>query len=267
MIAAIRAALFALALAWSLGATPARAGTLVEFPNVTEQSNPPHLLGYLARPESGPGPFPAVVVLHGCQGMAAGGSLQLADQFKDWGYVGLAVDSLGPRGLGTGCGGLFNEQATDAFAALKFLSRQSFVIPDRIAALGSSMGGTSALTAVGRGFFERAFAEKFAAAIAFYPACAGHSPLLNAPALILIGAEDETTPAVACRHLVAQPHAEDAPIELVVYPGAHHGFNFAILQPGRRASGHWQEYNEAAAKDAEARVRNFLATHLGPGRQ
>jgi dienelactone hydrolase len=53
------------------------------------------------------------------------------------------------------------------------------------------------------------------------------------------------------------------PIELIVYPGAHHGFNFAMLQPGRTNLGHWLEYNEAAARDAEGKVRAFLAAHLG----
>ena len=56
---------------------------------------------------------------------------------------------------------------------------------------------------------------------------------------------------------------DGAPIALTVYPGAHHGFNFATLQPGRSSLGHWLEYNEPAARDAEAKVRAFLATHLG----
>jgi dienelactone hydrolase len=32
--------------------------------------------------------------------------------------------------------------------------------------------------------------------------------------------------------------------------------------PGVRYFGHWLEYNEAAAKDAEEKVRAFLAAHL-----
>jgi hypothetical protein len=36
-----------------------------------------------------------------------------------------------------------------------------------------------------------------------------------------------------------------------------------MLQPGRTNLGHWLEYNEAAARDAEAKVRVFLAAHLG----
>ena len=74
---AFRISLLAIGLASLLGAGAASAGSLVEFPNVSERE--PKLLGYLARP-TGEGPFPAVVVLHGCSGFASGGSLQLADQ-------------------------------------------------------------------------------------------------------------------------------------------------------------------------------------------
>src|ERR1700745_644743 len=101
---AFRISLLAIGLASLLGAGAASAGSLVEFPNVSERE--PRLLGYLARP-TGEGAFPALVVLHGCAGLSSGGSLQLADQLQDWGYVALAVDSLGPRGLTTACGGSF----------------------------------------------------------------------------------------------------------------------------------------------------------------
>jgi len=110
MRVAFRIYLLAIGLAAFLAAGAALAGALVEFPNVSERE--PKLLGYLARP-SGDGPFPAVVVLHGCAGFSSGGSLQLADQLKDWGYVALMVDSLTPRGLATACGGPFIDQPGD----------------------------------------------------------------------------------------------------------------------------------------------------------
>jgi dienelactone hydrolase len=68
-----------------------------------------HLIGYLARPGAGlsaliattPGdvaPYPAVVVLHGCGGISSH-SAAIADRFGGWGYVALAIDTLGPRGM------------------------------------------------------------------------------------------------------------------------------------------------------------------------
>jgi dienelactone hydrolase len=87
--------------------------------------------------------------------------------------------------------------------------------------------------------------------------------MMTAPTLILIGAADDWTPAERCRVMVSHARPDGAPIALTVYPGAHHGFNFAILQPGRSSLGHWLEYNEPAARDAEAKVQAFLAAHLG----
>ena len=249
----------ALGLALVLGVGAARAGSLIEFANVSDQAKPARLLGYLARPD-GDGPFPAVVVLHGCNGFF-GGYAEIADQLKSWGYVALLVDSFGPRGLGARCGIGSPEQPTDAYAALKYLSREPAVDAARIAVLGYSMGGESALITVVRGLIDRLFPEKFAAAIAYYPGCRGGSAAVNAPTLILIGAEDNRTPAAACREMVAQPHEGGAPIDLIVYPGAHHNFNLRTVTGPH--PGYTLEYNEAAATDAEEKMRAFLAANLG----
>ena len=133
--------------------------------------------------------------------------------------------------------------------------------------LGNSMGGYSALYAVDRGLmaqYARQFKERFRAVVAYYPNCGIPVTMMTAPALILIGEADDWNPAERCRVMVAHARPDGAPIALAVYPGAHHGFNFALLRPGRSSLGHWLEYNEPAARDAEAKVRAFLAAHLGP---
>jgi dienelactone hydrolase len=249
-----------LALALALGAGTAHAGALIEFASFDERAYPARLLGYLTRPD-GAAPFPAVVVLHGCPGFF-GGYAEIADQLKSWGYVALLVDSLGSREIGPRCGmGLPAFQAADAYAALKYLSQDASVDAARIAVLGYSMGGESALSTVERGLTARPFPEKFAAAIVYYPGCQGRSATVDAPTLILIGAEDNVSSAAACREMVAQPHDGGAAIDLVVYPGAHHNFNFRVLT-FPRYPGRWLEYNEATAQDAEAKMRAFLALHL-----
>src|SRR5215469_18705829 len=102
---------------------------LVEFPNL-DGHTPATLSGYLARPDAGlsvelgghsdGAPYPAVVVLHGCNGMF-GSSAVIADRLSSWGYVTLAVDSLGPRvsGIANRCDKGLPEQAFDAYAALR----------------------------------------------------------------------------------------------------------------------------------------------------
>jgi dienelactone hydrolase len=54
-----------------------------------------------------------------------------------------------------------------------------------------------------------------------------------------------------------------AKIALTVYPGAYHAFDVAELKPGIRSVGHWLEYNEPAARNAEGSTRAFLALNLG----
>jgi dienelactone hydrolase len=125
----------AIALVGWLTANDGRAGTLVQFANVPEHAKPTQLLGYLARPD-GTGPFRTVVGLHGCMGISSH-SVAIADRLKALGYVALAIDSLGPRGIADQCGRFFIGQATDAYAALRFLSQLPFVNANRIALLGS----------------------------------------------------------------------------------------------------------------------------------
>jgi len=177
----LRIFLLAIGVALLLGTRLASAGSLVEFPNVSEQA--PKLVGYLARPDRGLSAllggggvpsvvqYPAVVVLHGCSGISSH-SAKVADRLGSWGYVALAVDSLGPRGVADRCTRSgYQEQAFDAYAALRYLSQQFFVDATRIAVLGHSMGGIATLYAVDRDMAAQYFTERFQAAIAYYPAC------------------------------------------------------------------------------------------------
>jgi dienelactone hydrolase len=225
--------------------------------------------GDLAKPE-GAGPFPAVVGLHGCAGMHDTTKQRLADELVAWGYVILLVDSFATRGIEQTCtGGSFFARAgnrpSDAYGGLAFLARQSFVDPQRVAAVGFSQGAWATLWVAETNSFARfAVANKvrFRAGIAFYPPCilAGASP--GIPTLIFIGALDDWTPAADCSRKVVAWRAEGAQIEHVVYPSAHHSFYYSHLQPGRTMFGHWVEYNGDATADANRRMRQFLDHHL-----
>jgi len=265
--------LLAIGLASLLCAGGALAGTLVDFPNIAGHT-PANLSGYLARPDAGlsaelggspngGAPYPAVVVLHGCNGMF-GNSAVIADRLSSWGYVTLAVDSLGPRisGIENRCGSGLPEQAFDAYAALRYLSQLDFVDRARVAVLGQSEGGYRALHAEDRDPATQFFTERFRAVIAYYPYCDIPAAKMTAPTLILIGAADERNPVQQCREMVAHARPDSAPINLIVYPGVHHNFDVALLTPGVRYQGFWLEYNEQAAKDAEAKTRAFLDAHL-----
>ena len=256
-----------------LTAEKVQAEGLIEFPSL-EQGSPAQLPAYLARPDQGlpaylggraaAAPYPAVVVLHGCSGFSSYNT-NFADQIASWGYVVLAIDSLSPRGIASRCSrpgaGPLLEQALDAYAALRYLSRLDFVDPERVAVLGGSMGGFSALRVVGHELVTQHSERQFRAAIAYYPLCRAPQTV-KAPTLILIGELDDTTPAQDCQAMVENSRPEGAPISLTVYPGTYHAFDVAQLDPGIQTLGHRYEYNRSAATDAETKVRAFLVEHL-----
>src|SRR5882724_13197523 len=123
---------------------------LVEFEGASQQLISGGLIrgdriqGYLAKPE-GAGPFPAVIGLHGCAGMPDTTKRKLADELVGSGYVVLLVDSFATRGVEHACTGGYSDVAgmrrSDAYGALAFLARQTFVDPQRVAAVGFSQGG------------------------------------------------------------------------------------------------------------------------------
>jgi dienelactone hydrolase len=220
--------------------------------------------GYLAKPE-GAGPFPAVIGLHGCAGMPDATKQKLVDELVAWGYVVLLVDSFGTRRVDHDCfkGFLAIARISDAYGALAFLVGQTFVDPQRVAAVGFSKGGWVALSVSESNYsFKMPSNSRFRAAVAFNPPCrdAGARPLI--PTLILIGTLDEWTPAAGCSEKIDAWGTEGVPINLVVYPSVHHGFYYQELQPGRAMFGRWLEYNEEAAADATRRMQEFLKRHL-----
>ncbi len=220
--------------------------------------------GYLTKPD-GPGPFAALVHLHGCGGLPPAVKTN-ADHFwakrlATWGYVVLVVDSFTSRRIANTCLGEYAPRVADAYGALAWLVRQPFVDAGRIGVIGFSAGGIAALSiAEAREFelFEEEAAHRFKAAVAYYPACQSDGDKM--PTLVLIGELDDWSSAAGCRGMMKR-RKPDSPVTLIVYPGAHHVFD-APRQQGQSYFGHWLEYNAAAADAATDEVKRFLAEHL-----
>lgn len=251
-------------------ATPAQADELVQVAAHRATSPPttpaPPLYGYLARP-AGQGPFPAVVVLHGCAGFGPH-DIAAALRLRRLGYVALALDSLGNENH---CGGPpgSEPEAIDAHAALRYLATQPFVQPHTIAVLGFSMGGLGTLLSVQHDLLDRGQSQQFRAAVAFYPPCRRSSGNFDAPTLILIGDHDDWASPAACRKMVARASetglarsSGGAAVSLTVYPGATHAFDSPL--PPRHYMGHALRYDRDATRDAWNRIKAFLAANLGP---
>ena len=218
---------------------------------------------------AGTGPFPAIVALHGCEGWPSSeeGRRRQAERYVSQGYVFLAVDSFGPRGIEQACvpppGSASADRLGDAYGALDWLSSQSFVDVSRVAVLGASQGGSAALLAISPVAALQGYNHRFAAAAAFYPVCSPALAVVNAPLLVLIGALDDWTLAADCQAMMATPAEGSAPKTLEVYPGAYHAFNGqSVRDHPREVFGHHLEYDDAATKTANAALAEFLSRTL-----
>ncbi|MET4798258.1 dienelactone hydrolase [Bradyrhizobium sp. LB11.1] len=214
--------------------------TIVEIETPLASAHP--LQGYLRRP-NGAGTWPAVILLHSCNGSWQRIDERWGKRIAGWGYVTLSVDSFGPRGIKTGCRDRPSADFTsDATHALNFLAGQSSVDAARIAVVGFAWGGFSSLTSVERVTIPQGAPNKFGAAAAFCPPCASLKGDMTVPTLILTGARDEVNSADECLKLVSGRSSwgisrqanQGVPIQLVVYPDAHHGFDAPKLESPHR---------------------------------
>jgi len=246
---------------------------------------------YLFRAVNAQGPTPAVVFMHGCNGMFTrkgtidGRELAWAQRFNAQGYAVLMVDSFTSRGQASECRGggdvrPSEERPRDAYGALRYLQSTPGIQPDRIALMGWSHGGGTTLFAIGPKspgrVQEGTSSPDFVAAVAFYPGwcnakAQGANWSTKIPLLLLTGAEDVWTKAAPCDAFVKDVTAQGAPVTFHIYPGAYHDFDYPNLPVRSRPeftnpkthvvpiTGTQPE----ARDDAIKRVTEFLATAFG----
>jgi dienelactone hydrolase len=212
--------------------------------------------GYkIFRPE-GPGPHPAVVFLSGCSGFTPSFAPKhyelVAEQFRTKGYVVVFADYLGRRGL-TDCFGFgASDAAGDLVAAATWLKSQPFIDAARITAIGWSFGGGAVLAALSEYKIERLI---FTRAIVYYPMCM--DPPSKVPVLMLLGEEDDVVRNKSCQEVAKKSDIPEA-VKIVIYPGAHHGFDMSELPPKRGYAFGTLGYHPQAAAAAWEEVQRFL---------
>jgi dienelactone hydrolase len=188
----------------------------------------------------GDGPFPTVIALHGCGGLA-GRSEPVLPRYGDWaeqllkgGQAVLLPDSYGSRELGPQCRvkertvRARRERVEDIMAAKQWLLQQPWVARDRISLLGWGSGASALLWAVRPQSLTRDIAPDFRSAIGFYPDCrmsAGLGWSARIPTLILIGGKDDVSSPPACRQMIDGARGRSALTRFVVYPSAYHDFD------------------------------------------
>jgi dienelactone hydrolase len=217
------------------------------------------------RPD-GAGPFPFIVLLHGCGGLHREAMWSAwvepwADVFRTRGVGTAVVDSFGPRGVDQVCtrnvAGWAVRRADDAYSVRSWLAEQSYVDATRIAVMGMSNGGRTVLAALRVALKHP---SPFVAGVALYPGCQSDvGSAFYAPLLVLIGNADTVTPARFCEEMKRAQPVSAPDLQLVVYPHGPHTFDMPL--PDRTLLGMRLGYDAAATADARRQVIDFLRAH------
>ena len=222
--------------------------------------------GEIYRPE-GSGPFPAVVLLHGCAGLNDLPRIW-AETLNDWGYVAFVVDSMGPRGGATSCnarsgGPGYVERGMDAYYAKAHLNKLPYVIRDKIGIMGFSHGGGTTVTALDIDNFEdlpAGVATPFKVGVAYYPWCFVDFKAVDAPLMVLMGTADDWHSEQNCRNNMPKPGETQNEVVYKAFEGAHHLFDWPGLDT--TSMGHTVRYHPEAAAQAKKMTKAFLAKYL-----
>lgn len=222
---------------------------------ITFKSGTENVSAFLAKPD-GPGPFPAVIVLHEWWGLDAWIKDQARALAKE-GYAALAVDLY--RGKVTASqeeahqlmmGTPVDRQTRDMKAAFATLAARKDVVKTRIASLGFCMGG--------RNSFTLAIEEPTLAAAIVYDGAPPTDPAsiakIRAPMLGNFGGDDEGPSPAQAKEFEGAAKKAGKTFDLKVYQGAPHAF--------ANPNNPWKGYRKDAANDAWTRTTGFLRRYL-----
>jgi dienelactone hydrolase len=206
-----------------------------QFLNGVKEGQPVTIAGELRLPRRGNERLPAVVLLHGSGGLS-GSHARWAEELTAMGIAVFLVDSFTGRGIVStsadqdALGRL--AMIIDAYRALDLLAPDSRIDADRIAVMGFSRGGQSALYSSLRRFqkMHGPAGIEFAAYIPFYPACntrfRDDENVTGRPIRIHHGLADNYVPIEPCQAYVDRLNAAGKKnVMLTEYPDAHHGFD------------------------------------------
>jgi carboxymethylenebutenolidase len=227
-----------------------------DYANVTyRDASGQELLGYLAEPE-GPGPHPAVLLIHEWWGLNEGMTV-LADALAEEGYLVFAPDGYRgnvtgafPRALWLRLTTPAEQVEADMDSALAYLRGLENVDTERVASMGFCFGGGHSLQL---GLRQ---SENLALTIIYYGAVVTDPTLLapltdGQPVLGIFAEEDNTIFPQEVLEFEAALNSLDIENEITIYPGVGHAF---LTE---------DNYNEPGpAGDAWAQTLAFLEKNL-----
>ena len=235
---------------------------------------PDTLSGHLYKP-SADGKHPAIIMVHDCRGIQAY-QQDWAKRVAGWGFVVLLLDSFSTRNIESTCQGLGEQEnflihggrVQDVFAAYDYITRQEYVEDFRIGLMGWDYH--SVLGAVAKHGMQQKFDAGFMGVVAIYPSCNATSGTdFISPILVLVGEEDDWTPAQECRIMERYARTGLESVQLRYYKNAKHGFDDPSLKdetyfPDFRnyfkspARGVTMQYNRQAHQASIKVIHQFL---------
>ncbi len=214
-----------------------------------------NMLATVIAPE-GPGPYPAVLVLHTSRNLGHY-EFEYAQRLVDAGYVTLLPAFMDAYKISSGARyasfSTYRDRIyADLASGVDWLQTTPKVAGQKVGAVGFSNGGYWAVTLAATG--------KVAAGITYYGVLSGMEGGIrdhfkevvganSSPILILHGEEDRDQKVQGARFLNRLLSRRGVPHETHIYPSTHHDFD---------RSGE----NPAAAADAWQRTLAFFAMHL-----
>ncbi len=214
---------------------------------------------FLARP-SAPGKYPAIIVVMEAFGLnahikdvagrlAATGAVALApDMYYRQPNSVVGYDQL-PEAIRLMTSLRDEAIAADMAGVITYLQSRDFVRGDRIGITGFCMGGRIT-------FLTACKNSEVKAAAPFYGGGIGglldQAPKITCPMLLFFGGDDPFIPNAEVENIKQTLARLKKNAEVVVYPGAPHGF-FCNER---------DSYRPDAAKDSWARLTKFLGAHL-----
>lgn len=217
------------------------------------------MAAFLARPAAA-GRHPAVVVVMEAFGLNAH-IKDVATRLAAEGYAALAPDMyyrepnavVGydqlPEAIRLMTSLRDDTIAADMAGVVSYLQSRDFVRGDRIGVTGFCMGGRISFLTACKSSDVKAAAPFYGGGIG---SLLGQAPKITCPMLLFFGGQDAFIPHEEVETIKATLTKLKKSAEVVVYPGAPHGF-FCNER---------DSYRPDAAKDAWDRLKKFFATHL-----
>lgn len=204
---------------------------------------PVTVAGELRLPAAGNEKLPAVVLVHGANGLLMGHD-EWARALNGWGIAAFMLDNLSGRGIApftpAAPGLSVLTRLADVYRALALLAKHPRIDPDRIAVMGTSLGATAAMLASTERF-RRLYGPpdvQFVAFVGLYPNCTTRyredAQVAARPIRLFHGAGDDYVPLEACRALVADMKKAGADVTLSEFLGATHSYDEPSYKERRR---------------------------------